>query len=362
MTETHKLHAHGLSDYRQEVQDPVKLINYVNSTSQFVRELRRVQYSNGRVMRDVIARGIAQDVSVLIGRGELQNWELEAEMGKIHTKLALLHALGGSLFKDRSAINEQVQSIPSQLRQGYVQRDLLWLQQLPFVMGWLNLDNEAARANASDVLNRTSGIYNNLIAQIPQFGITYEAIDRALESDSPLVIEVSQGMLERDGYLSGPEQSSLNLILGLSHRLRQIKEDKRPPVVFLVDGKRVAGSSASFLNLIAQRLKVNTSELDTLAHGQLVHFSDMEGFAETLSPSQPMVLHASVLVKYLNDRLGITSANKIKVFGLDLDSRQWDWVGVQDLIAIILLLAKDTVQYLNVEDSIKGFQLSAVAA
>jgi hypothetical protein len=243
--------------------------NDVDSLESDVRlEAERLDQKEQKLVDELARDILARVKGVLSAEGGRTMARAEPSYFQIKKELALIHALGGSLFLSFSRRDPSSRSVPPGLLRLYQERDLAWLDQLPFMNApFRSLDREATLA-----ANRRTTEGYRVIADT-RHGLVgaFAALDESLldESTTP-VFRISEDLLEGTAPLTGPQRTAMRELTALARRAA-VNPTVAGRVAFLVD-KREGEilPSTELLGKLEIRLGIARGALNSLAAGRVL--------------------------------------------------------------------------------------------
>jgi hypothetical protein len=339
-------------DSRGAPEDAARLEELASSPLEAVLErLGRNENSTA----ESVARALAWESIRAMEQTQSRPRELVA-LRNLYRLTGVLHALGDSLFLRSERPDLEKELLTAEQRASYQARDLEWLLQASFHMGYSRAEDEAARKQAVADLN--DGVvpeYRRARKEALEHSLSFKALDRLLRGEGDIVIQISPNMLSAGAELSPSETTALRMIVNLAHRLRSSPEllDGRK-IRFVVHGEGV-WRQTDFVSALAGRVAEGGEILSVFRERQF----DIDALRPGDLPSvrgRPRLLtkDGRVSVSRLRSFLGLRGNEKLNVF--ILNEAQWQNDAKEGLVTLILMLAGDVVKNITgqIEEAIQA--------
>lgn len=311
--------------------------NDVDSLESGVRlEAERLDQKEQKLVDELARDILARVKGVLSAEGGRTMARAEPSYFQIKKELALIHALGGSLFLSFSRRDPSSRSVPPGLLRLYQERDLAWLDQLPFMNApFGSLDREAILSST----RRTAEGYREIAETRHGLVGAFAALDESLldESTTP-VFRISQDLLEGQAPLTGPQRTALRELTALARRAA-VDPTVAGRVAFLVDkGEGEALSSMEMLGRLETRLGIARGALGVLGAGRVLSNENL--FEESVENGRTVRTYLAKKLFVLLEANGVPS-KRVDIYSVpptDTLAEVWDISGLNGTAGLVLRL------------------------
>ena len=298
-------------------------------------ETERLLAENKNI-RDELALDILARVFQMLRSHDWGNFEVSAPtIAQIKKELAILHHTGGSLFLSLSRRKDSDRAVSPGVRRLYQERDLAWLDQLPFLKNRVT----SPTPEKADALRKSSVGYDETAKAAHRLAGAFAALDESLldESTTP-VLRISDDLLAGLAPLTGPQWTALHEVTALARRAEQ-DAAVAAQVVFLVDNRGgQVRSTADILRELEARTGIVSGSLQALSGAHVVSNDSL--FNETNENGRTVrTYHAARLFERVK-QIGI-SAKRVDIYAVpptDTLAEVWDISGLDAKAGLVLRL------------------------
>jgi hypothetical protein len=298
-------------------------------------ETERLSMGNDNI-REELARDILARVFQLLASRDWADFSVSGPvMRRIKKELAVLHHTGGSLFLFLSHIDQANQFISPEQRRFYQERDLAWLDQVPFLRNWLS----TASPDHLAILNETSQGYVGMAQAARRMGGAFALLDETLfEKTITPVLRIPEELLVGKGPLTGSQRTALNEVTALARRAEQ-DHSVASRVVFLTDTLNgQAHSPQEVLRGIERRLEIASGSLESLATAHVLSNDNM--FEQTEEKGRVLRTYKADLFFEKLKAIGISSPH-VDIYSVpptDSLAEVWDLAGMGGRPVVLRLI------------------------